>query len=43
MVDEVRSIKKKPLPDDTVDAIVAFLIIAITVTGVVYWLAGMPS
>jgi hypothetical protein len=35
--------KKKGLSDDAFDAITAVLIIAVAVTGVVFWLSGMPS
>lgn len=36
-------IKKKKFSDDAVDAISALLLITICVSGVVYWLASMPS
>ena len=43
MSDKGRLIRKSGLSDDAVDAIVAILMITITVSGVVYWLASMPS
>lgn len=33
----------KGLSDETFDAIAAVLIIAVAVTGAVFWLYGMPS
>lgn len=35
--------KKKQLSNDAVDAISALLLIIIAVSGIVYWLASMPS
>ncbi len=35
--------KKKGISDEAFDAIAAVLIIAVAVTGVVFWLQGMPS
>lgn len=35
--------KRKPLSDDAIDAITAVVIIMVAVSGVVFWLQGMPS
>ena len=35
--------KKKGLSDEAFDAITAVLIIAVAVSGVVFWLQGMPT
>ncbi len=35
--------KRRGLSDEAFDAITAVLIIAVAVTGVVFWLQGMPS
>lgn len=34
---------RKGLSDDAFDAITALVIIAVSVSGVVFWLQGMPS
>lgn len=43
MIESDEKLKRKQLEDDKVDAVVIVLLIAITVFGVVYWLASMPS
>lgn len=35
--------KSKWLSNDALDALTAVFLIAVVVTGVCYWLAGMPS
>lgn len=34
--------KTKKISDDTLDGIAALTLIAVAVTGVVFWLSGMP-
>jgi hypothetical protein len=39
---EIAVIKENKISDDTLDGIAALTLIAVAVTGVVFWLSGMP-